>query len=215
MFDKRTIEICMNKKGWTKYRLAKEAGIGQSTLSEILSDKKKNPSINTLQKISIALGVPLDYLTRTSAKAMIEDKLEELNITLEDLSAKTKIPITFFSSLDNIIPDEGDYERIQVIARALNIEPIDLVNALHRQEPPITEENLKEWDEKSNQLKEVALYETGEFETAEAAMQFILKQPAIMGFGGFDIDKMSDEEIIEFANELLNQLKLLSYKYKK
>ena len=50
MFDKRTIETCMNKKGWTRYRLAKEAGIGQSTLSEILSGKKKNPSINTLQK---------------------------------------------------------------------------------------------------------------------------------------------------------------------
>lgn len=40
-----------------------------------------------------------------------------------------------------------------------------------------------------------------EFETPEEAMEFILKQPAIMGFGGFDIDKMSDEEVLEFANE--------------
>lgn len=46
-------------------------------------------------------------------------------------------------------------------------------------------------------------------------MQFILKQPAIFGFGGFDINKMSDEEILDFANELLRQLKLISYKYKK
>ncbi|MBM7869340.1 transcriptional regulator with XRE-family HTH domain [Clostridium pascui] len=70
--------------------------------------------------------------------------------------------------------------------------------------------------EKSNQLKEESeLYTTGEFTTPEAAMQFILKQPAVMGFGGFDIKKMSDDEIVEFANELLNQLKLISYKYKK
>lgn len=68
----------------------------------------------------------------------------------------------------------------------------------------------------SDQIKEeVALYETGEFKTPQAAMHFILKQPSIMGFGGFDTSKMSDEEIMQFANELLNQLKLLGYKYKK
>lgn len=54
-----------------------------------------------------------------------------------------------------------------------------------------------------------------EFDTPEEAMKFILEQNIIMGFGGFDVNKMSDEEIIEFANELLRQLKLISYKYKK
>ncbi|GFN36982.1 helix-turn-helix domain-containing protein [Tepidimicrobium xylanilyticum] len=54
-----------------------------------------------------------------------------------------------------------------------------------------------------------------EFDTPEEAMKFILEQNVIMGFGGFDINKMNDEEIIEFANELLRQLKLISYKYKR
>ncbi|AOY78189.1 transcriptional regulator [Clostridium formicaceticum] len=54
-----------------------------------------------------------------------------------------------------------------------------------------------------------------EFTTPQKAMEFILKQPAIMGFGGFDVNKLGDEEIVEFANELLRQLELLSYKYKK
>lgn len=54
-----------------------------------------------------------------------------------------------------------------------------------------------------------------EFKTPETAIQFILKQPALAAYGGYDVHKMSDEEIIEFANELLNQLKLLGYKYKK
>lgn len=54
-----------------------------------------------------------------------------------------------------------------------------------------------------------------EFSTPESAMQFIIKQPAIAAYGGFDINKMSDEEIMDFANELLRQLKLLGYKYNK
>ena len=54
-----------------------------------------------------------------------------------------------------------------------------------------------------------------EFGTPEEAMKFILEQNVIMGFGGFDIEKMSDEEVLEFANELLRQLQLISYKYKK
>lgn len=54
-----------------------------------------------------------------------------------------------------------------------------------------------------------------EFDTPEEAMKFILEQNIIMGFGGFDVNKMSDEEIIEFANELLRQLKLISYKYRR
>lgn len=53
------------------------------------------------------------------------------------------------------------------------------------------------------------------FSTPEEAMKFILEQPTIMGFGGFDINKMSDDEIMDFANELLRQLQLISYKYKK
>lgn len=54
-----------------------------------------------------------------------------------------------------------------------------------------------------------------EFETPEEAMKFILEQNVIMGFGGFDVNKMDDDEVVDFANELLNQLRILSYKYKK
>lgn len=54
-----------------------------------------------------------------------------------------------------------------------------------------------------------------EFVTPEAAIRFILEQNVIMGFGGFDINKLTDQEVMEFANELLHQLRLLSYKYKK
>lgn len=145
---------------------------------------------------------------------VIGEKIQELRkeqkLSLRALAEKAGISKSTLSDIENCNTNPTT-NTLNKLAEALNINLEDLFKT-----EPITKENLKEWDKKSDQLREeVALYETGEFETAEAAMRFILKQPAVMGFGGFDTRKMSDEEIIEFANELLNQLKLLSYKYKK
>lgn len=53
------------------------------------------------------------------------------------------------------------------------------------------------------------------FNNAQDAMEFIIKTPTIAAYGGYDIDSMSDETIVEFANEILGQLRIVSYKYKK
>lgn len=52
------------------------------------------------------------------------------------------------------------------------------------------------------------------FDNAMDAMEFIIKTPTLAAFGGYDPSTMSDEVIVEFANEILQQLKLVSYKYK-
>lgn len=53
-----------------------------------------------------------------------------------------------------------------------------------------------------------------EFKNAQDAMEFILKTPTLAAYGGYDPSTMSDETIVDFANEILGQLKLVSYKYK-
>lgn len=53
-----------------------------------------------------------------------------------------------------------------------------------------------------------------EFKDPHDAMEFIIKTPTLAAYGGYDPDKMSDETIVDFANEILQQLKLVSYKYK-
>lgn len=53
------------------------------------------------------------------------------------------------------------------------------------------------------------------FNNAQDAMEFIIKTPTIAAYGGYDLDNMSDETIVEFANEILQQLRIVSYKYKK
>ncbi len=52
------------------------------------------------------------------------------------------------------------------------------------------------------------------FKNAQDAMEFILKTPTLAAYGGYNPNEMSDETIIDFANEILQQLKLVSYKYK-
>ena len=52
------------------------------------------------------------------------------------------------------------------------------------------------------------------FNNAQDAMEFIIKTPSIAAYGGYDIDSMSDETVVEFANEILRQLRIVSYKYK-
>lgn len=52
------------------------------------------------------------------------------------------------------------------------------------------------------------------FKNAQEAMEFILKMPTLAAFGGYHPENMSEETIVEFANEILQQLKLVSYKYK-
>jgi transcriptional regulator with XRE-family HTH domain len=60
MFNKEKIIQLLKEKGWTPYKLCKEANMAQSTLSDILNGKKKNPTAATIQKIAAALGVTVD-----------------------------------------------------------------------------------------------------------------------------------------------------------
>ena len=53
-----------------------------------------------------------------------------------------------------------------------------------------------------------------EFLNPQDAMEFILKTPTLAAYGGYDPSSMSDETIVAFANEILQQLQLVSYKYK-
>ena len=65
----------------------------------------------------------------------------------------------------------------------------------------------------SNERKVIEL--PNEFKTAEDAISFLLKQPTLVAFGGYDLSKLSNNELIDFANDILQQIKIVSYKYTK
>ena len=60
MFNKDLIAAILDKKGWSRYKLCKEANLAQSTLSDILSGKNANPRMDTIQKIATALDVDVN-----------------------------------------------------------------------------------------------------------------------------------------------------------
>lgn len=131
---------------------------------------------------------------------------EEKNLSRDELANKLNLSYSAIAKYEtgNRSPDD---ETKKKIAEYFNVSLDYLMGVSDIRNPYSTDKTSNE-KEYQNQLPD-------SFETPEEAVKFLLEQNVIMGFGGFDIDKLSDEEKVEFANELLHQLKLLSYKYKK
>jgi len=53
------------------------------------------------------------------------------------------------------------------------------------------------------------------FEDPAEAIKFILEQPALMAYGGYNLETMSDEQILEIANDLLYALRLSAERHKR
>jgi repressor LexA len=119
----------------TQVELSEKANISRSYLADI-ERNRYNASLDTLKSIASALDVPLDHLTGESIKEIIENELSKLNITVEVLSEKANVPVGFINSLENIDPNEGDYEYINRISMALGLNPSVLKSALAKQESP-------------------------------------------------------------------------------
>lgn len=131
-------------------------------------------------------------------KEFFERFNEALNIrqkTMADISRETKINRSSLSEYS-----KGTYkpnqDRIYLIAKALNVSPAWLMG----------------FDVPMEDKKEETLPE--QFETPEEAMKFMLNQTVVMGFNGLDITKLSEEEQIQYANDMLEMMKLVSLKYK-
>lgn len=53
------------------------------------------------------------------------------------------------------------------------------------------------------------------FTTPQEALNFFLKQEMIADYGGYDLDTMSDDEIMEMAEDVGDMLKIVSRKHRK
>ena len=135
MFNKEIIQNLMDSKGWTKYRLAKEAGLGQSTVHEIMSGKKKSPNAKTLQKLATALGVTVDTFfnddsSPNESKANKErdyslTKKEQETIDKEAQKILDDMTLSFSKNKD--ILTEEDYFAIEMALKS-SLEAIKIKN---------------------------------------------------------------------------------------
>ncbi|WP_459482061.1 helix-turn-helix domain-containing protein [Clostridium saccharoperbutylacetonicum] len=127
---------------------------------------------------------------------------KEKRISINNLARLSGISVGYLSDIENNKFTNPTLDKLNKIAEILEVSTTELFN------DQIDSENVSQVNETQTQ------YEI-ELKTPEAAIQFILKQPSIMSFGGFDINKLSASEKNQFASEMLNHLQLLSLKYKK
>ena len=124
-------------------------------------------------------------------KRIREQKQIPINRIAEELGISISTAYRYENSSISKIPVSS----FNKICEILEVSPSELMN-------------------NSNTVSNTATELPLNFITKEEAMQFLLKQPAIAAYGGYDINDMSPEMIIEFANDLLTQLNIVSNKYK-
>lgn len=81
------IKMIRNKLGFTQDKLASDANMSRSYLADVENDRY-NPSFDTLERIAEALNVSTDRLTGESASSIIENRLNEKGVTLEEIAKK-------------------------------------------------------------------------------------------------------------------------------
>ncbi|AOY76659.1 helix-turn-helix domain-containing protein [Clostridium formicaceticum] len=129
------IKKIRNSLGLTQSQLASRANISRSYLGDV-ENGRYNPSLNMLENIAEVLNTSVDYLLAKSVSCLIESRLKELNMSLEELAEKTNLPLMYLKTLDDKTPDDKDYEIINLIAQTLKMHPKPLRIALARQEQP-------------------------------------------------------------------------------
>lgn len=135
MFNKEIIQELMDSKGWTKYRLAKEASLGQSTVHEIMSGKKKSPNAKTLQKLANALGVTVDIFFNNDSNPNESRKNNERDYSLtikeqeniDKEAQKILDDMTLSFSKNKDILTEEDYFAIEMALKS-SLEAIKIKN---------------------------------------------------------------------------------------
>lgn len=60
----KAVSCFIKQKNLTKYRVAKNASMAETTLGEIANGKNNNPRLDTLEKVARGLGVTLSDLIK-------------------------------------------------------------------------------------------------------------------------------------------------------
>jgi transcriptional regulator with XRE-family HTH domain len=126
------------KRDISGVEVANKLGISPQYYYDIERGKKNLSADNAVQLADI-FKVTLDYLLGKSIGAIIERRLIELGITIEELAKQIDEPVVTLKNIDFAQPAPWDYEPdglIDRISKVLGIGFKDLSTSFSRQEPP-------------------------------------------------------------------------------
>ncbi|MEV2911149.1 helix-turn-helix domain-containing protein [Paenibacillus larvae] len=122
--------------------VAEKLGISTQYYYNIERGRRKL-SAEVALKLAEIFGVSLDFLMGNSIGSLIEKRLDELGMTIEELAKLSNVREDYIRNIEHIMPDPGEYERgdkIYRIAKALKMDFNKLSAAYARQEPPLSDE---------------------------------------------------------------------------
>lgn len=139
--------------------------------------------------------------------------------SLTQLSSITKLSKSSISNIE-IGKNNPTVDTLNKICDALNISSSKLLSLTNDVTEDVSESEIKCIVDAILNNDEIYSIKTDsskdiKFKDPVTAMEFILSQPSIMDFGNFDVNKLSDEDKINFANDLLSMIKMISPKYKR
>lgn len=101
----RIEELCKQQK-WSYYRLAKEAGFQQSTITTIIKEKYM-PSLYTINEICLAFGISLSTFFNSNLFEESETAMYIKSYNRLSTQNKEKVLIYIHGLLQQEIPKEG------------------------------------------------------------------------------------------------------------
>lgn len=127
------------------------------------------------------------------------------NMTIKELSNEAGVGQSTISEIETGIAKNPKSETLSKLADALNVTVDSLL--------------AEKWDDEYNPNGELAeqvkFIESLKLDSPEEALKFILQQPAFMAYGGYDLNDLSEEEIMDLANDMLLAMRLSVEKLKR
>lgn len=126
---------------------------------------------------------------------------KEMKLTQADLAKKASISRSYLADIERNRYNPS-VDTLTNIAKGLGISLSQLV----AEHTSVEEKNEKETTE--NNFPSIPEH----FTDPKEARKYVMKHQ-IFAYGGFNPAKLSDEDILNFANEMINQAELLGLKY--
>ncbi|RXI42365.1 XRE family transcriptional regulator [Clostridium tetani] len=134
-------------------------------------------------------------------------------LVLNAIATACEVPIGYFQDENRINKDIDNF--IKIHFKDLDSKELYAIREQIKKDPDAKINHIYDSLNKDNNLLKESNNNYVSLNTPENLMRLLLSNPVITDFLQIDITKITEEEISDFAKKSLEQLKLISYKYKK
>lgn len=131
-------------------------------------------------------------------------------VLLTQIAEACGVPISFFQ-------DENYNKNIEKFIKSRLNKEIDedvshIVDHM-KSDPGLDMDYIRDYLKNNSEVR--SNFQGDLFNTSEEAVKFLLSQPVIANFLGVNITELAEQDTFKFIDDCLNQIKLVSYKYRK